>query len=82
MSLQDYKNELALAKMAAMHAGNILLNDKININKVLSSSKKDIKLQADLIFMRELQQQMLYLTHIKVKRWVDLARMQVISKSI
>jgi len=48
MSLQDYKNELALAKMAAMHAGNILLNDKININKVLSSSKKDIKLQADL----------------------------------
>jgi myo-inositol-1(or 4)-monophosphatase len=48
MSLQDYKNELALAKMAAMHAGKILLNDKININKVLSSSKKDIKLQADL----------------------------------
>jgi myo-inositol-1(or 4)-monophosphatase len=48
MSLQDYKNELALAKMAAMHAGNILLNDKININKILSSSKKDIKLQADL----------------------------------
>ena len=48
MTLQDYKNELALAKMAAMHAGNILLNDKININKVLSSSKKDIKLQADL----------------------------------
>ena len=48
MILHDSKNELALAKTAAMSAGNILLNDKININKVLSSSKKDIKLQADL----------------------------------
>ena len=40
--------EIDIAKKAALRAGNLLLEQKKDLNKVLSSSKKDIKLQADI----------------------------------
>ena len=46
--MHDYKKELDTAKKAATKAGHILLSNKSNLNKVLSSTKKDIKLQADI----------------------------------
>jgi myo-inositol-1(or 4)-monophosphatase len=46
--MHDYKKELATAKKAATKAGHILLSNKSNLNKILSSTKKDIKLQADV----------------------------------
>jgi myo-inositol-1(or 4)-monophosphatase len=46
--MHDYKKELDTAKKAATKAGHILLDNKFNLNKILSSTKKDIKLQADI----------------------------------
>ena len=46
--MHDYKKELDTAKKAATKAGHILLGNKSNLNKILSSTKKDIKLQADI----------------------------------
>ena len=46
--MHDYKKELDTAKKAATKAGHILLSNKSNLNKILSSTKKDIKLQADI----------------------------------
>jgi myo-inositol-1(or 4)-monophosphatase len=46
--MHDYKKELDTAKKAATKAGHILLGNKFNLNKILSSTKKDIKLQADI----------------------------------
>ena len=46
--MHDYKKELDTAKKAAIKAGHILLSNKSNLNKILSSTKKDIKLQADV----------------------------------
>ena len=46
--MRDYKKELDIAKKAATKAGHILLGNKSNLNKILSSTKKDIKLQADI----------------------------------
>jgi myo-inositol-1(or 4)-monophosphatase len=46
--MHDYKKELDTAKKAATKAGHILLSNKSNLNKILSSTKKDIKLQADV----------------------------------
>ena len=46
--MHDYKKELDTAKKAATKAGHILLSNKSNLNKILSTTKKDIKLQADV----------------------------------
>ena len=46
--MHDYKKELDTAKKAATKAGHILLSNKSNLNKILSSTKKDIKLKADI----------------------------------
>ena len=46
--MHDFKKELDTAKKAATKAGHILLGNKFNLNKILSSTKKDIKLQADI----------------------------------
>ena len=46
--MHDYKKELDTAKKAATKAGHILLSNKSNLNKILSETKKDIKLQADI----------------------------------
>ena len=46
--MHDYKKELDTAKKAARNAGHILLSNKSNLNKILSSTKKDIKLKADI----------------------------------
>ena len=46
--MHDYKKELDTAKKAATKAGHILLSNKSNLNKILSSTTKDIKLQADV----------------------------------
>jgi myo-inositol-1(or 4)-monophosphatase len=46
--MHDYKKELDTAKKAATKAGHILLSKKSNLNRILSSTKKDIKLQADI----------------------------------
>jgi len=42
------KKEIDIAKKAATKAGNILQDHKSELNKILSSTKRDIKLQADL----------------------------------
>lgn len=44
----NYKKELILAKEAALAAGSFLKDNKAKINKTLSSTYKDIKLQADI----------------------------------
>ena len=44
----NYKKELILAKEAALAAGSFLKDNKAKINKTLSSTNKDIKLQADI----------------------------------
>ena len=46
--MHNYKKELDTAKKAATKAGHILLSKKSNLNRILSSTKKDIKLQADI----------------------------------
>ena len=46
--MHDYKKELDTAKKAARKAGHILLSNKSNLNKILSTTRKDIKLQADV----------------------------------
>jgi myo-inositol-1(or 4)-monophosphatase len=44
----NYSKELTIAKKAAIKAGNFLKKNKNNINKTLSSTNRDIKLQADI----------------------------------
>ena len=44
----SYKEELETAKKAALAAGKILLEQKNNLNKLIFTSDKDIKLEADL----------------------------------
>lgn len=44
----NYSKELTIAKKAAIEAGNFLKENKNNINKTLSSTNRDIKLQADI----------------------------------
>ena len=46
--MHDYKKELDTAKKAATKAGHILLSNKSNLNKILSTPRKDTKLQADV----------------------------------
>ena len=44
----DYSRELTIAKKAALKAGNFLRKNKDNLNKTISSTDRDIKLQADI----------------------------------
>ena len=44
----EYIKELNIAKKAALNAGNFLRKNKKNINRILSSTNRDIKLQADI----------------------------------
>ena len=44
----DYRKELTIAKKAALDAGNFLKKNKDNLNKTISSTDRDIKLQADI----------------------------------
>ena len=44
----NIKKELAIAKKAALEAGKYLRNNKIKLNQELSSTNRDIKLQADI----------------------------------
>jgi len=44
----DYRKELTIAKKAALEAGNFLKKNKDNLNKTISSTNRDIKLQADI----------------------------------
>jgi myo-inositol-1(or 4)-monophosphatase len=44
----DLSKELTIAKKAALEAGNFLRKNKNNLNKMLSSTNRDIKLQADI----------------------------------
>lgn len=48
MTTTNYKKELELAVKAARLAGDFLQNNKKDVNKILFSSDKDIKLKADL----------------------------------
>ena len=45
----NYRQELESAKKAALAAGQILIEQKNNLNKSIFSSNKDIKLEADLV---------------------------------
>ena len=44
----DFSKELTIAKKAALEAGNYLKKNKDNLNKTISSTDRDIKLQADI----------------------------------
>ena len=44
----DFSKELTTAKKAALEAGNFLKKNKNSLNKTLSSTNRDIKLQADI----------------------------------
>ena len=44
----DFSKELIIAKKAALEAGNFLKANKNNLNKTISSTNRDIKLQADI----------------------------------
>ena len=44
----DFSEELTIAKKAALEAGNFLRKNKNDLNKLLSSTNRDIKLQADI----------------------------------
>ncbi len=44
----DFSKELTIAKKAALEAGNFLNKNKNNLNKTISSTNRDIKLQADM----------------------------------
>ena len=46
--MQNLKKHLNTAKKAALGAGKILLDEKNNLKKELSSTNKDIKLLADI----------------------------------
>ena len=45
----SYRQELETAKKAALAAGQILLEQKNNLNKSIFSSNTDIKLEADIV---------------------------------
>ena len=45
----SYRQELETAKKAALAAGQILIEQKNNLNKSIFSSNTDIKLEADLV---------------------------------
>jgi myo-inositol-1(or 4)-monophosphatase len=49
MKNKNINNELAIAKKAIFEAGKLLLKKKTALNEVILSTKKDIKLKADLI---------------------------------
>ena len=49
MSVVDLENELKVAKMAALAAGDILKTKKNDLNVETFSSERDIKLQADVV---------------------------------
>ena len=44
----DFTKELTIAKKAALEAGHFLRENKKNLSKTLSSTNRDIKLQADI----------------------------------
>jgi myo-inositol-1(or 4)-monophosphatase len=44
----DFSRELTIARKAALEAGNFLKKNKDNLNKTISSTERDIKLQADI----------------------------------
>ena len=44
----DFSRELKIAKKAALEAGNFLRKNKNNLNRTISSTDRDIKLQADI----------------------------------
>ena len=44
----DFNKELIIAKKAALEAGNFLKKNKNNLNRTISSTDRDIKLQADI----------------------------------
>ena len=44
----DFSKELTIAKKAALEAGNFLKKNRDNLNKTISSTDRDIKLQADI----------------------------------
>ena len=44
----DFSRELKIAKKAALEAGNFLRKNKDNLNKTISSTDRDIKIQADI----------------------------------
>ena len=44
----DFSRELTIAKKAALEAGNFLKKNKDNLNKTISSTHRDIKIQADI----------------------------------
>ena len=44
----DFSRELIIAKKAALEAGNFLRKNKDNLNKIISSTDRDIKIQADI----------------------------------
>jgi myo-inositol-1(or 4)-monophosphatase len=44
----DFSRELTIAKKAALEAGNFLKKNKDNLNNTISSTDRDIKLQADI----------------------------------
>ena len=44
----DFNKELTIAKKAALEAGDFLRKNKNNLRKILSSTNRDIKLQADI----------------------------------
>ena len=44
----DFSKELTIAKKAALEAGNFLRKNKDNLNITISSTERDIKLQADI----------------------------------
>jgi len=44
----EFSRELTIAKKAALEAGNFLRKNKVNLNKKISSTDRDIKLQADI----------------------------------
>jgi myo-inositol-1(or 4)-monophosphatase len=49
MSALDFENELKVAKLAALTAGEILKTKKSDLNIETSSSERDIKLEADAV---------------------------------
>ena len=44
----DFSRELKIAKKAALEAGNFLRKNKNNLNRTITSTNRDIKLQADI----------------------------------
>ena len=44
----DFNKEIIIAKKAALETGNILKKNKNNLNRTISSTDRDIKLQADI----------------------------------